>query len=463
MSPRRHIFCGIPICLFLLALSSLKVEHASAIVHAEAIEKIHPHAGVLELLSLSLDKWGSKASLSQTHQPVVPNLKSVSSSDLAAATGFRSRKSDSNVSRSGHHILLAGLLFWVCVAICFLVSPWGNAPESSRDTEESPAETSHPPSSGSLKLESSDHGSFACRYRESTGEEKEALTLLLRCNIISKDEFTNNQVSREHVDECVWIAKQMLEQRPLEEWVSLSQNGRQSFEDTVAAIYEARENARTHASAMDPPETHVPRVQQVVHEWGYSRMQQPLSSASLNGMKPASSVSLGSSVSFGHEDQQHIPSALSAPMPKASPSLAKKSPVPILNCYEQADVDQMSFTSSQDEVSSPEEIEEGFPSVFSSSSGFHDLSHRSTPAESHTSPGSRSPASRLRLAPQEIMAPAIALQPGLHGVPRSPQNSAGPLAYSSVPRTPQNSAGPSAFGMPLAYSAARPPPGVRDY
>lgn len=83
-------------------------------------------------------------------------------------------------------------------------------------------------------------GSWAQVYREARGEQKEALELLFRCNIISTDEFAFSSVSEEHIQECLWIGTHMLRQKPLEEWVALWQQAQQTFEDNVTASFEAR-------------------------------------------------------------------------------------------------------------------------------------------------------------------------------------------------------------------------------
>merc|ERR1719486_775553 len=83
-------------------------------------------------------------------------------------------------------------------------------------------------------------GSWAQVYREARGDEKEALELLFRCNIISTEEFAFSIVSNEHIQERIWIATHMLRQKPLEEWVALWQQAQQTFEDSVTACFEAR-------------------------------------------------------------------------------------------------------------------------------------------------------------------------------------------------------------------------------
>lgn len=82
--------------------------------------------------------------------------------------------------------------------------------------------------------------SWARAYYEAEGDHKEAFELLFRCNIISTEEFACSEVSQAHIHECLWIAKHMLQNKPLEEWVALWQQAQQSFEDNVAECFESR-------------------------------------------------------------------------------------------------------------------------------------------------------------------------------------------------------------------------------
>merc|ERR1719502_1229795 len=82
--------------------------------------------------------------------------------------------------------------------------------------------------------------SWARAYYEAEGEQREAFELLFRCNIISTEEFACSVISQEHIQECLWIATHMLQNKPLEEWVSLWQQAQQGFEDSVAECFEAR-------------------------------------------------------------------------------------------------------------------------------------------------------------------------------------------------------------------------------
>jgi len=419
MSHLRHIYCGILISLCFLGVSTFKVAQDSIPIHGASG---HPS---LSLVSLSLDKWGSKAFSGHAEQPLNGVLSGESllklqslSNQLGVSVGVRKASTTSST------VLIATLFLWCLIAIFLLAGPWGTVTGTSKIPPEPPAEASRPASSPIL------HEPIAYKPREYTGQEERAITLLLKCNIISKEELDSNSVSQEHLAECVLIATQMLQMRSFEEWVELSQYGRQSFQDTVAAIFEAREHARAAVSlaqenvsaqeafAVDPPETQMPPYV-------------PVSAASLQQGSRQSSPVFGpprpfASPEFGHEHREPVKESSvpsSGPPPKPH-----KSPVPILNCYNQT---SLLMPSSEENVSSlpsqtPQvDAEEqqsvssqgddeagGFPSVFSSSrspSELPQVSQRSTPGQvSQRStlepPDSSSPASRLvRLNSQEIM------------------------------------------------------------
>jgi hypothetical protein len=76
--------------------------------------------------------------------------------------------------------------------------------------------------------------SWARSYYEAQGKDKEAFELLFRCNIISTEEFACGSISQERIQECLWIASHMLQNKPLDEWVALWQQAQQSFEESVA-------------------------------------------------------------------------------------------------------------------------------------------------------------------------------------------------------------------------------------
>jgi len=84
------------------------------------------------------------------------------------------------------------------------------------------------------------NGSWAEAYKNSNAEHKKGFELLFRCKIVSVQEFAHSRASQEHIDECVWIAIEMLKQRPLEEWVAWRPQALQTFEDSITAVFAAR-------------------------------------------------------------------------------------------------------------------------------------------------------------------------------------------------------------------------------
>lgn len=88
-------------------------------------------------------------------------------------------------------------------------------------------------------------GTWARTYQCADGKGKEGLELLFRCHIIPTEEFAHSVVSQEHIDECVWIASNMLFQRPLEEWTEVWPEALRTFEESVTACFAARKDVRT--------------------------------------------------------------------------------------------------------------------------------------------------------------------------------------------------------------------------
>jgi len=228
------------------------------------------------------------------------------------------------------------------------------------------------------------------------------------CNIISKEDFCSESVSQEHIDECIWIAEEMLRLKPLEVWVALApQQGQQSFKNTVAAINLAREHARMNAETV-PVQTLPPQMDEDSPRFS-----------------PRDSVSLGSSVSFGAEDVGQLsglpsipPSAPSMPtilsidsvfvgsVPPTIPSVPgqgqtyTKSPIPSVNCYHQ----QAEVSSNMPSASSlGDEGGGGFASVLTPSSG-QPISHGGHQSPLSPPPTLPGPPRRFSFRAQEVMA-----------------------------------------------------------
>jgi len=222
---------------------------------------------MLELMSLNLDTWGSKAVNSSDKPPelmmideeghvVQPSgffgheqfnplaqapqmaniydprsLQTVSLDEALTLHLYSMKMFEPN---GGHLLttLVIGLVITLLMAYCV----------TTVCCDASDAEVEHLASPSKDKLSKSDmsQSSWARAYYEAEGDHKEAFELLFRCNIISTEEFACSEVSQAHIHECLWIAKHMLQNKPLEEWVALWQQAQQSFEDNVAECFESR-------------------------------------------------------------------------------------------------------------------------------------------------------------------------------------------------------------------------------
>lgn len=145
--------------------------------------------------------------------------------------------------------LIVGCMTFALVLAGFLLAPWkcwwG---DSEHDSQRISADAHM----DLVDLVERGDGSWIHTYRASNSEQKDGLELLLRCRIISAQEFLHGIVSQEHMDECVWIAVQMLRQKSLEEWVAYNQQALQSFEDSVTTVYAARTTAQFGKGSLHP-------------------------------------------------------------------------------------------------------------------------------------------------------------------------------------------------------------------
>jgi len=341
-----------------VGVSTLEVQQTPTITHAVSVGAAPQHR-TLQHVSLSLDKGGSKTFDAEQLPDTSKDRGSIQKPDFltndvkqAASTGLRARDS--------HTALVAGMFLWVLVAV-FMLGAWtGNVFAEQGDNEGSiaPVQVEQPLSA----RVAANQGSWACKFRESHGKEKEALALLLKCNVISNEEFCKSNVSQEHIDECLWIAKTMLKQRPIEDWLALSQgqNGRQAFEASVAAVFQDM------ARVMEVPNNQAPLCSLAADK--------QISKSFLE--KSSSAVSLGGSdVTFlVQEEAQRWPeepereispaSVCQFPPNGGTPTLAWKSPVPRLDCVANCDMESSVASAS---THADEQMEEPvFASLFSS-------------------------------------------------------------------------------------------------
>lgn len=275
----------------MLQLMSLSLDNWGSVHHLESapvVESLQPRRHlrqklshpaqvkaskppVLSLLSVSLDTWGSKASNCTTPELLdmivnkgADHVTNPLAQVLASETNLFDPRSSQAHSMSlflepgqkGAQVRNVGILVFILLLFGFtLVYLCWDGGSSDHDD---PPPFSEEAEQDFATVEFTD-GSWAQVYREARGEQKEALELLFRCNIISTDEFAFSSVSQDHIHECMWIATHMLRQKPLEEWVALWQQAQQTFEDSVTACFEARGGApsNSYSSFTSPGNLHM--------------------------------------------------------------------------------------------------------------------------------------------------------------------------------------------------------------
>lgn len=207
---------------------------------------------LLSLMSLSLDNWGSKEP-QPSAEVVSDEVVSSSTSQLKPLVQLATEVSNlldfralrlHSIQLLAEHAKISWvsiIIFAVILTVLALVAfyMWCDVSYICVSRDDHQNWTSPEVEQDFAAVEFSD-GSWAQVYREAKGEQKEALELLFRCNIISTEEFAFSSVNQEHIQECIWIATHMLNQKPLEEWVALWQQAQQTFEDSVTACFEAR-------------------------------------------------------------------------------------------------------------------------------------------------------------------------------------------------------------------------------
>eukprot|EP00928_Gymnodinium_smaydae_P070213 TRINITY_DN5410_c0_g2_i1.p1 TRINITY_DN5410_c0_g2~~TRINITY_DN5410_c0_g2_i1.p1 ORF type:complete len:347 (-),score=37.14 TRINITY_DN5410_c0_g2_i1:369-1343(-) len=85
-------------------------------------------------------------------------------------------------------------------------------------------------------------GSWATAYRQAQGWRKEALQLLCGSGIVTARELSDDLtvISDEHIDECVIIARDMLQAAPFEFWAQQPSEAKKCFEDRLTSLYKQR-------------------------------------------------------------------------------------------------------------------------------------------------------------------------------------------------------------------------------
>lgn len=212
----------------------------------------------IQLVNVGLDTWGKK----QWIAPEFPLVAAAGESPLASLrwvrTEFTSFDSSFNTnfkSRSLIAEICMGLI--VLLFVLLVLGLVGQC--MSRCDEEDVVGTPKSQKALAAKKESQDDstapkkdthlGTWAQAYSEATGPEREALDLLFRCQIVSVYEFTESRVGRDHIDECIRIARQMLQQRSMSDWIALRYRAKQIFQERAHDVHDA--TSHQEAASLD--------------------------------------------------------------------------------------------------------------------------------------------------------------------------------------------------------------------
>lgn len=322
-------------CLWLVEVPALEIQNT--VQPSYSAHRVSPALG---LISVNLKTWGAKDVAHDADEPlsmirpsehILDFKEKIDGQILQRAHAFYSK------GTSKFRFLACSVMFALLVMGLLLgYVPWKCSwIGSDNDTSELAAET-HPDLAAVVEI---GEGTWAHTYRNSNGEQKDALELLFRCKIVSLEEFAHSHASQEHIDECVWIAKCMLIQKPLEEWVACRQQALQSFEDSITAIFAARTtqngkdmpwSARGKAEEAEVPPT--PPLQGclkdlLILKGGFpSPVSRSRSNASTVQASPAAAGRLPQSLPFNQADlnvtfdkQMFNPEAMSAWNPFGKP------------------------------------------------------------------------------------------------------------------------------------------------
>jgi len=339
-------------------------------------------------------KWGLKA-FSWSQQPELDMPPSFST---PAPKDFLALSSQATTSGS-NTLLLLTVLLWVLVTVFFVVILGGSSEDESGEEKPEVRDVSEPRMTCHLPVEIIDAYSPSGRSPRTPQQSKDALELCLRCEIFSAHEYSNNRISQEHVDECLWIASRMLQQMPLDAWVDLRERDRQSFEDSVDSILQAMPvppafgTLDVRATAQVP--TGFPKASpanssaSLSSEVSFKISLQPDKQAPVSNyaaavmtvaQTPLVRQDTPNAEDWAHlQDTRPLPEKLPArlqdtrPLPVKSPvdsakapgnPPAEKSPVPLMNCGDEAEV--YTPLSSMDSTRAGEEAV--FSSIFGGSS-----------------------------------------------------------------------------------------------
>jgi hypothetical protein len=86
-------------------------------------------------------------------------------------------------------------------------------------------------------------GSWASAYREASGLRLNSMRLLCACGIVTARELEDDLtvIDEDHIDECIFIATEMLGMQQLAQWKDQPAEAKRVFEERLTALYRHRQ------------------------------------------------------------------------------------------------------------------------------------------------------------------------------------------------------------------------------
>lgn len=88
------------------------------------------------------------------------------------------------------------------------------------------------------------NGPWARAYREAEGSRRQAIDMLVRCDIVTQREFANEAVDSDRIEEFCWVAVNMLAQQPVGDWAKDQEYAKQVFDRSFKASFPNRRTPR---------------------------------------------------------------------------------------------------------------------------------------------------------------------------------------------------------------------------
>lgn len=171
-------------------------------------------------------KQGLKQRSSQVLESVF-KYKRPRATPLNAGTSYSTSHSATISFRSNSEIFHVALPYIALLLIVFLAY-WYSAAD---DTEVEDI---------TVALAQKSNGPWARAYREAKGSRRQAIDFLVRCSIVSHEEFTSDTVDNERIDSFCWVAVNMLMQQSVENWLRAGGLARQAFDKNFKASFSGR-------------------------------------------------------------------------------------------------------------------------------------------------------------------------------------------------------------------------------